>query len=624
MNDTYGIYAEKWKGKEGPFAILRFFLSEMRRFDPFLVVCFFALPVPGTLGAYLASRLPAWIVDTLAGAGSMKELFLGILLRGLVLLVCEVCADLMRDYIGEDRDFLRDYLTGRFIAHAARMDASQIDREEIREAYASSYASAQNSRGFYEGTGVMRIFTDLLVCLVFSVAIGRVSLLLLAIIVVSVGVNIGLLKAARGVHRKYHGTISAYAKGCAYLTDLTMDPVAGKDIRIYRMADLILKRFDENLKAMEACYSRIHWWYFGRNMTSAVFTLARDAVAYLYLISLLGKGSLSPATFVFLFSGISTLSFHLEYVLRRAMDWNTLEGSAAYFQRFLAVESTWRREEKLTEEEIAEMIQKGVSLTLRYVTFTYPGSEESVISHLTMTVSAGEKLALIGLNGTGKTTLVKLICALLIPDSGEILLCGHPREDFTREQYRRLLCVMFQDSDFLPVTLDENLTGQAEAMEGENAEALSRALSLAGALEVYERLPKKGKTRLGRGVYPDSVEVSGGEKQKLLFARTLYRNAPVTILDEPTSALDPLAEYAMYTNFREAVGGKTVIFISHRLASTRFCDRILLMEKGSIVEEGTHETLLESGGRYAELYEMQSRYYRERAEAERKRSYMEG
>jgi ABC-type multidrug transport system fused ATPase/permease subunit len=224
-----------------------------------------------------------------------------------------------------------------------------------------------------------------------------------------------------------------------------------------------------------------------------------------------------------------------------------------------------------------------------------------------MKISAGEKLALIGLNGAGKTTLVKLICGLYEPTEGMVLLNGYPRESFTKEEYLSLVAVLFQDATFLPKTLDNNILSGNHC----DKERFDKVLMLSGFKGKYDSLSKKGDTLLVKKVESEATDFSGGEKQKLLCARTLYKKTPLVILDEPTAALDPIAENELYMNLSEAMEGRSVLYISHRLSSTRFCDRILLIEHGKIVEEGTHESLMQKNARYAELYEMQSKYYKE-------------
>ncbi|MCD8325782.1 MAG: ABC transporter ATP-binding protein [Lachnospiraceae bacterium] len=257
-------------------------------------------------------------------------------------------------------------------------------------------------------------------------------------------------------------------------------------------------------------------------------------------------------------------------------------------------------------------------LELRDVSFTYPGQEKPVIFHINLTIKSGEKLALIGLNGAGKTTLVKLLCGFYQPTEGEILVNGLPLEKIERRQYYSLLSVLFQDYTILPGTVEENIASTHHPEK----ERMERALSESDFRRVLSKLSQKEKSLLVKEVYDDAVDFSGGEKQRLLLARALYKDAKLLILDEPTAALDPIAEKEIYLRYGELGEGKTSVFISHRLSSTRFCDRIILLENGQIAEEGTHESLMEAGGRYAELFEMQSRYYREQAREEERRRMM--
>lgn len=228
--------------------------------------------------------------------------------------------------------------------------------------------------------------------------------------------------------------------------------------------------------------------------------------------------------------------------------------------------------------------------------------------HLNLTIRPGERLAVVGLNGAGKTTLVKLICGLQDPTEGRVLLNGEDIRQYDREAYYRLFSAVFQQFSILEATLAENV---AQTVENIDLGRVKDCVNKAGLAQKAEALPQGYETHIGRQVYEDGVELSGGETQRLMLARALYKDGPVLVLDEPTAALDPIAENDIYLKYNQMTQGRTSVYISHRLASTRFCDRILFLENGGIAEEGTHEELMERGGSYAALFQVQSKYYQE-------------
>ena len=227
---------------------------------------------------------------------------------------------------------------------------------------------------------------------------------------------------------------------------------------------------------------------------------------------------------------------------------------------------------------------------------------------MNLTIHPREKLAIVGLNGAGKTTLVKLICGLLSPSEGRVLLNGDDISDFNRNKYYELFSAVFQDFSILDVTIAEEI---AQCKDNIDYQRIKECIDYAGLSDTIDKLPKGLNTHIGREVYLDGVLLSGGQMQRLMLARALYKNGPILLLDEPTAALDPLAESEIYQKYSDMANNKTSLFISHRLASTRFCDRIILIKDGGIREEGSHEDLLKLNGEYAKLFEVQSRYYKQ-------------
>lgn len=238
------------------------------------------------------------------------------------------------------------------------------------------------------------------------------------------------------------------------------------------------------------------------------------------------------------------------------------------------------------------------------VSFSYPGTNIPVLEHVTLSFAVGEKTALVGRNGAGKTTLIKLLCRLYEPTSGYITLNGIDIRKYSYKEYTQAFSVVFQDFHLFSLPLDENIAAGTEIDEA----TLQSSLAKVGLTDRVQQLPQGVRTRLYNN-NGSGVDLSGGEAQRTAIARALYKDAPFVILDEPTAALDPIAEAEIYEQFSQMTAGKTAVYISHRMSSCKFCDRIIVLDHGRIAEDGTHDTLLANHGIYANLYETQAQYY---------------
>lgn len=576
------------------------------------------LPIfPAVAASYLGTLIPAELVRSLQEKWGIERIVGYICLLTLIMLLCNLAVTGMSTYEYGNSYLLTIFYSRRCARKMMTLDYDLLEGEEEQKLAGNVWQTLRGGHSFTVAlTALPECGTAILGVVFYGILIGQKSLVMVLALLASVSVSMKLLSVARKKHGEYHPQLSRYSREAAYISRQAVESSAGKDIRIYRMADWFLRKYDEALDHMDKIYVSIHNWYFLRSLSDALIGFVVDFFAWGYLIYLLADGQLATSEFVLYLGLVSGFSAYLETLIRKAMDLAPMSVSISYIREFLELENHWGRE----GQGSPLAAETPLTVELKDVSYTYPGSENPTLSHINLTLHQGEKIALLGLNGAGKTTLVKLICGFYQPTEGQILVNGRPLTDYVREDYYKNVSVLFQDTTLLPVTLDENLTGQPK--EEINRERLEWALSMSGALEKYNSLPRKGDTPLVREVNADSLDFSGGEKQKLLFARALYKRSRLLILDEPTAALDPIAENELYQSFSQAAQGRSSVYISHRLSSTRFCDRIVLLEHGSIVEEGTHESLMQGDTRYAQLFELQSQYYKEQEELARRSQIM--
>lgn len=377
-----------------------------------------------------------------------------------------------------------------------------------------------------------------------------------------------------------------------------------KDIRMFGLRGWLEDLWGSTMRLYSAFCAKRERKYIWANIIDIVLTFLRNGIAYAFLIGITVKNGLPASQFLLYFAALSGFAQWVVEILDKLSVMHKQSLDISTIREFL----DWDEPFDLNGgERIAFEPNKQYEIRLDDVSFRYPKADKDTLSHINLTVHPGEKLAIVGLNGAGKTTLVKLVCGFLDPTEGRILLNGEDIRKFNRNDYYALFSAVFQEFSVLDVTVKENV---AQCVDGIDETRVWQCIDKAGLTEKIKSLPKGIETHLGRRVFKDGVEFSGGQTQRLMLARALYKNAPILVLDEPTAALDPIAENDIYQKYNEMTHGRTSFFISHRLASTRFCDRIIFVDGGKITEEGTHDELLKNGGGYAYMFEVQSKYYR--------------
>lgn len=584
-----------------------FHLKSAKKWNNKLLSYQFLPVLPDILSAFCAIYLPAMIVQMIDERKELGGVVLNICIVAGCIIVCNAISTTMIQYLYRNSMCLTLYYDKLCFKKIMKIPYDELENKDKRVIFDNVWNTLRNEFTIRNSVTAMPVFLIVaLNAIIYGILLARISLFLLLVLLSNVFVNTLLIKRARGSHEKYYKELGEPTRGLSYVNQYTMDSMSGKDIRIFQMQEWFMKKYDILISKVDKLYGKIHLCYYARRVQELTLNLFTELLSYGYLTYLLLEQRQTPAEFVFSIGVVRSFLGCFAELVAQTKGLNAINIFISYLRELLDIE----------EDSNKNLIsKKGGTIELKDVSFRYPDSDVDVLSHINLKISEGEKIALIGLNGSGKTTLVKLICGLYKPSQGTILINGVEQERYSRYDYLSNISTLFQDSFLLPLTLDENIT--CELPEKRNNELLGKVLDCSNCTKIYEQCAKKGATVLNKEINEGAMDFSGGEKQKILFARALYKQAPILILDEPTAALDPIAENRLYEDLSAAASGSTTIFISHRLASTRFCNRILLLENSNIIEEGTHDELLRKGGRYTELYEIQRRYYSEECNSER-------
>ena len=597
----------KEKPKYSRVGCLVWATKNLWRLDKSFVFFIFALVPISVISPLVSSYFSKYLIDSI-GAGKP---FLDLAWIVVFFITASLALDILYDFINTRCHSRRYYPTGVYQSEMGYTQGYKTDYENTeKQDYKkiSGYAWSDASSG---NCALEFIWTDLSGALIHLLGIATYASLLAFInpIVFMVVIIVSILSYFTTLwqnkyYEKHKHLWEKESRKAGYLGGLSENLQVAKDIKLYGLEEWLNKMMSDYRAHIIMWNKRCRLRGLWASILAGLMTLIQNGVAYVVLIGMLLEGNLSAGDFVFYFGIVGSVARFLHGVVEYVAKLNKRADKIAYYREFYDYPN------KFNHGKGCQLPTGAVAIELRDVWYKYDGAEDFTLKGINLTLQAGESLALVGINGAGKTTLVKLICGFYRPTKGEILVNGKLIDEYNIEEYYTMISAVFQEIRPVCFTMFEYVAS-ADINRPTAREDAITAMKLSGIWKKMESLENGIDTHLMKGIYDDGVDLSGGEMQKLVLARAIYKNGSMLILDEPTAALDPIAENNLYLQYRELTRGKTSIYISHRFASTRFCDRIVLLEDGVIKESGTHDELMEKNGQYAYMFGVQAKYYKE-------------
>ena len=517
--------------------------------------------------------------------------------------VCKVLFNVINAVTRAYMELFNRRLEQNISAHAMAMDFEHTEDPAALD----QLNKAKEGISWYSG-GVVNILNDfytivLNICILICGSLLVIKGCPWLIVIQSVGlVFIGYFNFKNNeIQVKSFQRLSGLNRRFGYYFYQVANFIFGKDIRLYNSADMFSARGQEENKKMYGVWKQQAMDTMKNNQYVNIVNTFRDSISYFYLGVLALMKRITVGDFTMYVGAASAFYWAMYRIVTGVQEVTKHCSYMAEYLLFMEYPAVMPKGSEPVKEQ-AHVIE------FKDVSFKYPRGEEYVLRHVNLILQPGEHLSVVGLNGAGKTTFIKLLCRLYDVTDGEILLDGRNIKEYSEEAYRKIFAPVFQDFQLFAFSLKENVA--LDKTDTADSETIEKALELSGVYEDAVKLEQGIDTIIYKSFDEKGTDLSGGQRQKVAISRALYKDAPVVILDEPTAALDPVAEYEIYKKFNELVGGKTAIYISHRLSSCKFCDKIAVFADDHIKEYGTHSELVEkTDGIYAEMFAAQAQYY---------------
>lgn len=553
---------------------------------------------------FLNIILPKLIIDELLSGKDMKMLivYIGVLTIGNLLL------KIINNHFIRIMELARTDLFNKMDSYLGEkcvdMDFENIENPEVLDlkerAFFSIYSLDAIGRTL-ENASI--IIYETITLLGLGYILSTLNPSIIAVVLFIVLINSFIFKKIEKIRFEDNQKAIFDNRAFGYFLRTTSDFSMGKDIRLYKVAPLILKKskyFTDNLLRIYSKQFTAVGKYSG---ISNINMQVQMIIVYAYLTMRVIRETISIGSFTMYANAVRNFSTSIMALINSFIEINQM---CMYLELFIQFDSI---ESKNSRGSISTSSVQNFEIEFKKVSFKYPNKQEYTLKNISIIIKPGEKLSIVGLNGAGKTTFIKLLSRLYEPTEGSILLGGVDIKEYIYEEYMNLLSIVFQDFKLLSFSIRENLSNTI-CKDLESEEKVISCLDKAGFKNDLAKLNSGIDTNIYKNFDEKGIEFSGGQAQKIAIARALYKNSPIVILDEPTSALDPISEYEVYNSFNNLVQGKTAIYISHRLSSARFSDKIAVFKDGEIIEYGNHYDLIEDDDSlYANMYNTQAKYY---------------
>jgi len=582
------------------------FRKHWRLNKPTVVCCAVAVAVQ-VAQPFIGLMIPKLVIDQIeAGAGAAS--FVSVVgLAALALAAVSAVRSYTDQIVNQSVGTLGIYdEMHQFIKKEMDMDYELLEDPDVKKVFDKANRGLQSNHTLPNNMPRLsvNVLVNLFGLILYGSVISAIHPLIILLLAASAGLSWLFLSMARRYYDKHREEESDLRGKFWHLKDALLMTGGSKDVRMYGMRDWLLSTMNRFMADTVKVSARINWRNTRASLADAIMILLRDGAAYAYLIYLLLDNRMTIGNFVLVFAAINGFAGWISGLIVQTSDLMKASSEMNDVRAYYNIRDRFN-----TGSGEPARLGHAPGIRLTDIGYTYPEAEAPALEGVDVNIAPGERIAIVGANGAGKTTIIKLICGLYKPKTGVITIDGIDSAAFNRDEYYAMFSAVFQDIHILAESVMQNVSQAPPELT--DAPRVNECLRIAGLYEKVRSLPEKEFTMMVRTIHEDAVEFSGGEMQKLALARALYKDAPVIVLDEPTAALDPIAENEVYAQYAKLTEGKTSVYISHRLASTRFCDRILFIDGGRIAEQGSHEELMALNGKYAEMFEIQAHYYKD-------------